>query len=222
MTSIPSSRRFDDRYREHVTLRDGTTVLLRLLTAADEELLRRGFERLSPRSRYRRFLMDRDSLSPDDLRYLTHADGDDHVAIAAGHEEEDGSVEGLGVARFVRLPGRPDTAEPAVVVIDAYQNLGLGRVLLARLEDAAVERGIRRFRATVLVGNRPMLALLHEISRVDEVAGEDGEVNVEVELHEHGAPERPLFRLLQLAARGIFELFHPGPRPRGEGPPDPA
>ena len=38
--------------------------------------------------------------------------------------------EGVGSARFVRLADQPDTAEPAVTIVDAYQGKGLGARML--------------------------------------------------------------------------------------------
>lgn len=55
---------FDADYAERVTLRDGTEVVVRPIRADDKELLRRGFLRLSPESRYRRFFAAKHDLSP--------------------------------------------------------------------------------------------------------------------------------------------------------------
>ena len=51
------------------------------------------------------------------------------------------------MGRFVRDPQRPDTAEFAIVVGDAYQRRGLGRTLSVRLVAEARERGILHFTA---------------------------------------------------------------------------
>jgi len=54
-----TARHFTLDYTEHAELRDGTSVLLRLVRPTDKELLRAGFQRLSPESRYARFFMPR-------------------------------------------------------------------------------------------------------------------------------------------------------------------
>ena len=54
--------------------------------------------------------------------------------------------------------------EVAVAVIDAKQRLGLGQLLLRALVDAARERGIRRFRATLLSENAPARSLLEGLA----------------------------------------------------------
>jgi acetyltransferase len=59
----------------------------------------------------------------------------------------------VAVARFVRAADDPEAADFAVVVGDPYQGEGLGTELLERLADAAVARGIRRFRASALAEN---------------------------------------------------------------------
>src|SRR5207249_1225870 len=79
----------------------------------DADELRRGFERLSPESRYRRFLSGVHQLSDEALRYLTHVDERDHLAIVVTRPRPDGSEEGLGVARFIRLRDEPTADEPA-------------------------------------------------------------------------------------------------------------
>jgi hypothetical protein len=54
-----------------VKLRDGSRVRLRQGRSSDKELLVRGFARVSPESRYRRFLTPMHELSEAMVRYLT-------------------------------------------------------------------------------------------------------------------------------------------------------
>jgi len=51
------------------------------------------------------------------------------------------------------LPDDPTAAEYAIVVGDDYQRQGLGGELMARLAQAAVARGVKRFRATMFADN---------------------------------------------------------------------
>jgi len=107
-------RFFSLDYLERAVLRDGTAVRLRLVVPEDKELLRAGFERLSPASRYARFLAPKSQLSDDELRYLCEVDHDRHVAIGAlrdaGEAGEAGAAPiGLGIARFIRLSDRAHT-----------------------------------------------------------------------------------------------------------------
>src|SRR5260370_6503892 len=162
LIGMGSAQRFTADYRESLVLADGTEVVVRLLGAADKQLLADGFARLSPVSRYHRFFGHKPSLSHEELRYLTEPDGLDHFALGAVMTPA-GRVEGAGVARFVRLPDQPEVAEPAVTVADSLQGRGLGRLLLGRLIAAAAERRIRLVRGPRLEENMPMRALARSV-----------------------------------------------------------
>lgn len=143
-----------------VRLGDGTAVTLRPFGPGDGKLLTAGFERLSERSRYRRFLSPVPRLTSSMLGFLTSVDGTDHRAWGALVDEPDGPV-GAGVVRWVRSRQDPTAAELAVTVIDDYQGRGLG----ALLQDVAIidafTFGIERFEGVVLsenIASRRMLA----------------------------------------------------------------
>ncbi|HEY6910671.1 MAG TPA: hypothetical protein VI356_14935, partial [Myxococcales bacterium] len=121
-------------FREDHVLRDGTQVTLRHIRPDDAAELKRGLERLSPASRYRRFLSLVSELTDEQVKYLTCVDGQDHVAIVAATRVPgvEGEV-GLGVARVVRVPGNPEVAEAAITVVDDAQGKGLGRILALAL-----------------------------------------------------------------------------------------
>ena len=232
-------RFFSQGYVEHAVLRDGTKVVIRLIRPEDKELLRAGFDRLSPASRYARFLAPKAQLSEDELRYLCEVDQEDHVAIGAVRDDpHDPPVDptgehprpagnavgvptprrsalpiGLGIARFIRLADRPDTAEAAIAVADEVQQQGLGRLLLTRLVAAAAERGISRFRCEVLGTNTGMTTLIGEISPDRSVELADGVMSIEVALPRvpptqppAGALQgSPIYRLFRAAAQNAVE-----------------
>ncbi|MBK7977776.1 MAG: GNAT family N-acetyltransferase [Deltaproteobacteria bacterium] len=210
-----TERRFDQDYREPVVLRDGTAATRRLLRAEDRELLERGFEKLSERSRYYRFFSPKPRLSQAEARYLTDVDGEAHVAIGASVAGADGGEEGLGVARFVRLAEEPDVAEAAVTVLDDVQGKGLGSLLLMRLIAAARERHVKSFRCWVLADNKDMLKLLHDLLPDAHERFENGGVQVDATLPEVAwnqvQADRPrqdgLYRLLKSAAAGALVVL---------------
>ena len=145
-------------------LKDGTKVEIRPIRADDGERLQVAHERLSPETRYRRYLGAKPTLSSDDTRYLVEVDGADHVALVATDtvDGEPGAI--VAVARFVRLPHDLTAAEFAIVVGDAYQKRGLGGELVRRLAAAALERGVTHFRATTLADNVGLFALLRAVA----------------------------------------------------------
>lgn len=201
---------FGPSYEERVTLRDGTQAVLRAIRPDDKELLRRGFLKLSPESRYRRFFAVKNDLTPEELRYLTEVDGVHHFALGA--VSLDGR-DGLGVARFIQLDGEPGVAEAAIAVADEYQGKGLGALLFQRLVAAARERGVHRFRCEMLGSNQGMADLVHHVAPDASAQVSAGVTCMEFGLPhlgpEHPATEPPretgLYRLLSLAAKGAVE-----------------
>jgi GNAT superfamily N-acetyltransferase len=153
---------YDESWSEHWTLSDGTPVLFRRVRPDDRELLRAGFDQLSPDSRYLRFFTRTASLSDEDLAYLCDVDGWNHFALGAMIDSDEPM--GVGIARFVRDPDHPELAEPAVAILDDYQGHGLGTALVLRLADAARERGIREFRFDIIKDNDRMRNLLEEVA----------------------------------------------------------
>lgn len=214
--------RFHRDYEETVRLGDGTRVTLRPIRASDKQLLLERFERLSPQSRYTRFLAPKRRLSDADLRYLTEVDGIDHFALVALKQPILGQEEGIGVGRFIRLTSQPGRAEPAITVADDQQGKGLGTILLHRLLDAAWERGIREFRCELLAENTNMQELLAEVGTdvlVDDV--EDGTLVVTFPI-EAPTPEKrrhrnsPVRRALSYIAQELVSIIPRLTRPPKE------
>jgi GNAT superfamily N-acetyltransferase len=212
-----TQRFFTPDYVERTTLRDGTPVLLRLVQPDDKELLRREFEKWSPDSRYTRFHAPKERLTDEELRYLTELDNETHVAIGALREPGDGGEpDGLGIARFIRLPeepGQPVTAEAAISVADDAQGKGLGRLLFLRLVAAAAERGVERFRCFVLGSNSSMAALIEAISPDHSTEVEAGVMsidfalpNVQPDVAHAETPEGGMYRFFRAVAEGAVQL----------------
>ncbi len=136
-------------------LPDGRVVVIRPIRSDDVERLREAHGRLSPLTRYRRFMTAKPYLSSADAVYLADIDGCDHYALVATFAPREGDEEApiIAVARFVRSPADSSTAEFAIVIGDEWQGQGVGRELMGRLVDAAVTRGVQRFEATMLADN---------------------------------------------------------------------
>jgi len=159
----------------------GTRVLIRPIEPGDKERLIDGLNRLSQESIRKRFLAAKPRFTRGELRYLTEVDGVNHIALVAVLEDDPETL--VAVARCVRLPDRPGTAEMAIVVGDPLQGQGLGRALALALADAAVAVGIRRFAATMLGDNEAARRLMHTFStRLEEGRVSGGVREVVVEL----------------------------------------
>jgi GNAT superfamily N-acetyltransferase len=193
-----------------IALRDGSRVRIRQLRRSDGPVLLRGFRRLSPESRYRRFLTPTPELSEGTVRYLVEIDHRNHEALMALDEQRN---EGVGVARYVRDPGRPDAAEVAVTVVDDWQGRGLGTLLLEGITMRAREEGVDTFTALMLVESKQMMDLLRRLGAVRVVDRAAGTVEVEIHLPAIGVtPE--LRKLIRLAAASDIAIPI-GQLPRG-------
>ncbi len=198
------------------TLLDGTPIVVRPVRPEDRDIIRAGFNRLSPESRYFRFMTAISELSDAQLDYLTKLDFVDHVAwlaVRADHPNE-----GLGVARYVRTKDDPSTAEAAVTVIDEYQGRGLGTLLLALLATVARAAGVLTFRAYVLQHNARMRRLLEQFG-ARTTLDSPGVLRMDVDLDPDGLPDSPPARVLRAAAQRLLgPVRGPSALPDADGP----
>ena len=189
---------FVERLAFTAELRDGTPVRVRPIAPKDRDRLAEGWKHLSAQSRYLRFLQSKPTLSEKDLTYLTEIDYDDHFAWAA--EAIDAPERpGLGIARYIRATDDPTVAEAALAVVDDRQRLGLGRILLQALSDAAHANGIARFRAYVSMNNQQVLDSLGAIGATRSAA-EGGMVMLELPVPTASFDESPLYQALRAVA----------------------
>src|SRR5919199_1378817 len=107
------------------------------------------------------------------LLSVTEVDQVNHLALVAVSVATGRLV---AVARCVRLPDQPDTAEWAIVVADPLQGKGLGTHLVRALADEAMAQGIRRFTATMDGENRAVLRLLARVTDHFEASAISGGV----------------------------------------------
>ena len=89
---------------------DGTRLQLRPIGSDDRDQVAALFARLTPESRYRRFLSPKRELTPRELTFFTDIDHTNHEAIAAV-DPHDGSIVGVGPLR--PLPRQTDNRRPS-------------------------------------------------------------------------------------------------------------
>jgi RimJ/RimL family protein N-acetyltransferase len=151
-------------------------IRIRPLEPSDRPGVTALFKRLSPESRRQRFLVPKPALSERELSYLTGVDHRWHEALAA-IDRRDGSI--VGVARYVRVPDRPDAADGSIAVADEHQGRGIGTVLVRCLIARARVNGFSVLSASTLWENRRARALLRGSGF--QARGSDGPV-IELEL----------------------------------------
>lgn len=155
-----TSRIVSAEFQTNVILKDGSSLQIRTIRPDDEERLLALFYRLSPQTIYMRFRRPMGHMTREQVRPFCQVDYQDHFALAATAREGDGERI-VGVGRFKRLPAG-DTAEPMLVVEDAWQGKGVGTHLLDQLVAIARQKGIRRFEAEVLAENEQALNMIKD------------------------------------------------------------
>lgn len=141
----------------HFTLKNNEVVLLRQIAPHDREMIREGFDRLSPSTIRKRFMGLRRGFSEEELKFLTEIDGVDHFAIGVATLE---NAQGLAVGRYVRDDAFSTCAEVALVIVDSHQGLGLGQKLLHDLIERASLSGLQELYGNTGPDNESMRHLL--------------------------------------------------------------
>ncbi|MEO8848601.1 MAG: GNAT family N-acetyltransferase [Casimicrobiaceae bacterium] len=157
-------------------LADGTRLLVRPMRPDDAELEKRFVAALSDETRYLRFFYQLHELTPMMLARFTQVDYDRELALVAFARDAQGDDGGafIAVARYI-LDADGTTAEFAIVVADAWQRRGVGRLILQRLIDAARANGVTQFTGLVLRGNGSMLRFVHSLGFAARTDASDGE-----------------------------------------------
>jgi acetyltransferase len=162
-----------------LALRSGAQLRLRPIRPDDEPRLEELFNRLSRHTVYHRFFAPYQRLRADWYRRFANVDYRARLALVA-EDEQNGHVLLRAVARY-EPETAPGVAEVAVVVEDAWQNRGLGSVLLDAVLEAGEARGLRSFTANVLTENRRMLHVLRRLGEIHHRSFENGVITLEFE-----------------------------------------
>jgi GNAT superfamily N-acetyltransferase len=145
------------RHTDHLRLRDGRTLTVRLVARDDGEALQRYFRQLSTRSRYNRFLGGVSELPASQLAHFIRAGEDDRFSVIAAMVIE-GRETIVGEARYgFELASK--NFEFGISVDDRWQRQGIGAALLGNLECRAAALGSHTMFGDTLRSNDPMLAL---------------------------------------------------------------
>lgn len=156
-----------------VTLRDGTSAVIRPISPRDAIRLVQFHERLSDRTQYQRFLVAHPHLTPREIENFTHVDHQRREAFVAIRDDRI-----IGVARWDQASA--DSAEVAFVISDEYQHQGLGSVLFSVLIESATSAGISEFFAEMLPNNKGMRRLFEVFGEVTERQVDDGILHMTV------------------------------------------
>jgi len=144
------------------TLRDGRSVRLRAIGAADEAEFLQAFDRMSADARYMRFMRSVREVNVEHLRRVLASFPQAGRGIVATVPAADG-IDIVGSAVFIVGNDDPKSCEFAISVDSGFGGAGLASTLMRALIDCARDRGLERMEGFVLVANQPMLRLARRL-----------------------------------------------------------
>jgi len=174
---------------ETIWLRDSSHVDVRFIRADDGPRLIEFFQGLSPETLYQRFLHARSVLPAAEAARYANVDHRGRDALVACAPSEDAQAPIVAVARYAQQDA--EAAEGGLVVDDAYQQRGLGTILLGRLIALLRCRGFHYLRGAVLGENGRMLRLLRATGYPLRIVRDDGAYGTELDLGLRPANARP-------------------------------
>ncbi len=165
-TKQSENQRFNPVEAEAV-LRDGTIVQVRPVSPDDQTLLNGFVKSLSEKSFGLRF----PGIKKNTPVVQTLIPTPDQFAILA-------ICQGTVIGHAIYTITAPDKAEHSLVVTDAYQNKGLGKILLRQLIEAAILVGITEFEAHVSPENAPILRSVSQLGFPTVLKSGPGSIHV--------------------------------------------
>jgi acetyltransferase len=147
---------------------DGKVVTIRPIKPEDADMEQEFVKRLTPETKYYRFMNTIRELSQSQLTRLTQIDYDREMAFVAtiGSEESVGGEPlEVGVARYATNPDG-ESCEFAIVVADDWQGKGLARRLMGVIIDAARASGLKYMNGDFLAENSRMIAFVQSLGFV--------------------------------------------------------
>jgi GNAT superfamily N-acetyltransferase len=138
----------------------GLPVRLRLTRPSDSTRVRDFLERLSPETRQRRFLSPMPRVPEAAVDHFTFYDPRARLVIAATAPGEGGEqVIGLGDVGFLST----GIAEIGLVVEEAHQSRGIGKLVAEAIASLAQSRGATHLKAEMLDSSPAVLRVLGSI-----------------------------------------------------------
>ncbi len=148
---------------DRVRLKDGTTVGIRPLETHDRGALTSLYDRLSQRTRYHRFFACPARVPAPWADILLDLAAERRLGLVAEIGGEPHRI--VAIADCTISPDR-EFAEVGLLVEDAWQERGLGRVLFERLIAWGERTGVGVFVAYVHWDNRRMIEALNKLTTI--------------------------------------------------------
>ncbi len=142
-------------------LKDNSFAIFHLIGPECKSCIIKGLNKLSYITRINRFNSPIQKFSKSQIEYLTNIDNNNHLALGAGMCHISNNP-GMGIARYIRLNKNSHRAEIALVILDEYQNKGLGTLLTCLLIKYGIKNNISKFFGYVNPDNIPMINIFNK------------------------------------------------------------
>jgi len=184
-TASPEFRR---RIRTDRVFKGGVKGHIRVIKPTDESMIRDLFYNLSQDSVYFRYFSPRRSMPHKNVQeYCSLTENKGLSLVVTTGPRENRRI--IAEARYVIDPGGVEFPDIAFMVDEEYQRRGIGSALVHYLIEIAKERGIKGFRADVLMTNKPMLRTFERLPYLLRKKLEDGVVSLSFQFDEFKEPE---------------------------------
>ncbi len=147
-------------YREHVLLRDGSGITLRFAGAGDTSAVESLVNKVSPESRYFRFMAGVSYLPKATIEEMCICEPRERASLLAILGDESSEVV-VGIGSYASLAVR-NAAEVSFLVDDEFHGKGIGTLLLERLAGIAAANGLVAFEAEMLSDNDKMMTVFRD------------------------------------------------------------
>ncbi|MDD5028129.1 MAG: bifunctional acetate--CoA ligase family protein/GNAT family N-acetyltransferase [Rhodoferax sp.] len=171
---------YPSQHEQICPMAGGGEYVVRPVHPDDAQMLQAFVRKLSPESRYFRFVSSMQELPATMLSRFTLIDYDREMALVALYNQTSAGTEGqpvettriVGVSRYITNPDRA-TCEFSLVVADDFKGRGLGSRLMLSIMEFAREKGLTEIEGLVLANNPNMLKLMKNLGFVIKAFPED-------------------------------------------------
>jgi acyl-CoA hydrolase/RimJ/RimL family protein N-acetyltransferase len=157
--------------RTTMLLEDGTNIRFRPIHPTDATRMKDLFYKLSEGTVFYRFGWEMKRIPQKQIQDFIYIDHRNEVAIVGTIPETSGE-EIIAFAGYY-LDKKTNRAEVAIVVLDEWQNKGIGTFMIKYLAGIARKDGINGFTAEIHMTNKPMQAVMRKMNGKMESSLED-------------------------------------------------
>jgi acetyltransferase len=154
----------------------GEKATMRPIRPGDAGIEQEFVRKLSPESRYFRFMAKMRELTPEMLDRFTHIDPRREMALIVTVTLDGAEIE-IAVGRYAASADL-ESCEFAIAVADEWQRQGIAKRVMRALIHHAREHGIKRMDGFILAVNTKMFALMRSLGFESRVDPEDSTLRI--------------------------------------------